>query len=184
MKIIYYKIYKLHKYKMSKNLKILLADNHTLITEIISLLSSIDNKVYNKKSNFLINHSIGQHFRHIYDFYFQFLDGLYSKKIYYEHRKRDNILESDCNSMIMSFQSIKNKLVLDDNFDLVVHYQLNDKSNSKVASNIVRELVFIYSHALHHLAMIRGVLESDHSFIFSDTFGFSLSTIKHKKETI
>ena len=71
---------------MRQNLKILLADNQALISEIISLLSSIDNKVYNKKSNFLINHSIGQHFRHIYDFYFQFLDGLYSKYIYYENK--------------------------------------------------------------------------------------------------
>ena len=184
MNIVYYKIYKLYKYKMSQNLKTLLADNHTLISEIISLLSNIDNKVYNKKSNFLINHTIGQHFRHIYDFYFQFLDGLCSKNIYYENRIRDNRLESDCNSIIVSFQSIKKKLVLEENFDLVVHYQLDNKLNSKVTSNIIRELVFIYSHALHHLAMIRGVLEVDHSFVFSNTFGFSLSTIKHKKVSI
>ena len=169
---------------MNNNLEILIADHNHLISEIIALLYKINNNVYNKNSSFLINHSIGKHFRHIYDFYIQFCNGFENKNIYYDDRKRNSELESNCNAMIKGFEQIQNKINIKENFDLIIHYQLQNNLKDKIKSNIIRELVFIYSHSIHHLAMIRTVLENEHGFVFSNNMGFSLSTIKHKEVSL
>ena len=169
---------------MNNNLEILIADHNHLISEIIALLYKINNNVYNKNSSFLINHSIGKHFRHIHDFYIQFCNGLKNKNIYYDDRKRNAKLESNCRVMIKAFEEIQNKIHIKENSDLIIHYQTQNDLKHKIKSNIIRELVFIYSHSIHHLAMIRTVLENEHGFVFGDNMGFSLSTIKHKEVSI
>ena len=167
---------------MNQNLDILIKDHRRLLNQIINLLNDINNELYTKNNNFLMNHTIGEHFRHIYDFYYQFFECLNLGYIDYDTRLRDNKLETDHIVMMKSFSQIKEKLSFKNNKKLNIYYQLdNNKISNSVDSNIERELLFIHSHTLHHLAMIRGVLESKFNFKFNNDFGFASSTLLHKE---
>ena len=169
---------------MNENLKILVEDNKKLLDQVIVLLGKVNDDLYNKKSNFLIKHSIGQHFRHIYAFYYQFINGIVSGVIDYDSRIRDSRMESDCKYMLKSFSEISSKLNINKNSKIILSYQLDNSDKQEVDSSIERELVFLYSHSLHHIAMIRGVLESEYGFTFKENLGFTVSTINHKSSLI
>jgi len=168
---------------MNQNIDILIKEHRRLLDQIVKLLNDINNELYTKKNSFLMNHTIGQHFRHIYDFYYQFFECLNVGDIDYDARSRIHKLETDHIVMMKSFSQIKENLNFKNNKRLNVCYQLdNNKIRNSIDSNIERELLFIHSHTLHHLAMIRGVLESKYKFQFNNDFGFSLSTLLDKEK--
>ena len=124
---------------MNKNLKILVEDNKKLLDQVIVLLGKVNDDLYNKKSNFLIKHSIGQHFRHIYAFYYQFINGIVNGIIDYDSRIRDSRMESDCKYMLKSFSENSSKLNINKNSKIILSYQLDNSDKQEVDSIIERD---------------------------------------------
>lgn len=126
--------------------------------------------------------SIGQHTRHIIEFYEQFLLTYQIGEINYDLRKRNQILESNQNECVNSIENIINVL---NNMDLVHDLQILVTNNfSNHVSSVGRELMFLNEHTVHHLALIRIIAETKgYSFTDMENFGVSNSTQLYRKSS-
>ena len=73
----------------------LLSHNIEKLEEINELTSALSSELYKKKFKCLSEATIGQHVRHILEFYIEFENGLTSKFINYDKRKRNLNLETN-----------------------------------------------------------------------------------------
>ena len=131
--------------------------------------------------------SIGQHFRHIYDFYECLLKGIGDGRIDYAKRERDVRIETEPLYAKAAFQKISAQLCdLDENRNFVVLADFSSELNTErpsVESSVGRELMYAYDHAVHHLAIIKMGLKTDcPSFHVAKNIGVAPSTIKHWRE--
>ena len=157
-----------------------------MITEITHLLDLIDEQSFKKPLNIFDGSTLGQHFRHIFNFYDSILNTDRQKAIDYGARNRDVQLEQDPKLSKHVFEKV-NKGINDLNENEAVKVKADFSANLKVkrpvlASTIGRELMFAYDHAVHHLAIIRIGLKNDFPDIVIDkTLGVAPSTIKYEQ---
>ena len=119
------------------------------------------------------------HFRHINDFWNCFYSGITSKKIDYNNRDRNKDLENSKDKMhekiTLTIKLLKNI----SNTTLIIKDDLiNPGSRTEIESNTNRELLFLYEHTIHHIYIIRMVLNSLGIKIEDKNIGYNLSTIK------
>lgn len=123
--------------------------------------------------------SIGTHFRHNYDFAKNCLIGLRTAKIDYSMRERDTRIEQDREyaveriiGLIESFETMPMEL-------LGGQIQVRSEVDGTMwhVSSAPREIEFLYSHTVHHHAMIAEKLKSL-SIVVPDGFGVALSTLE------
>ena len=168
--------------KFKNNLNSLKNINKKSLEDSIKLLKQLDTSLYRKKLKIIDNSSISMHFRHIYDFWNCFHEGLKLSKINYNNRLRDTILENNKNEMEIAF----NEIIL--NIDKIVSQKLiliddliEPSNQINIKTNIIRELIFLYEHTTHHIYIIRMVMNSLNIKIKDDYIGYNLSTIKKIK---
>ncbi|MGI9627955.1 MAG: DinB family protein [Longimicrobiales bacterium] len=131
--------------------------------------------------------SIGTHMRHVVDHYDCLLSGLAEGRIDYYTRNRDSLLESDSRRVVSAFERIRDTLA-DVNFPsldtpLEVGTGGPDQEDGErgwAPSSVRRELAFVLSHTLHHLAMIRG-MALELGVDLGGQVGVAHSTLKHRR---
>ncbi len=130
--------------------------------------------------NISFSGSIGQHSRHIVEFYEQFLMTYQIGEINYDLRKRNPTLELNHLNCIGLIDDIISKL---NHLDLIKDMPIKVTNNfSDHLSTVGRELMFLNEHAVHHLALIRIIAESKgYSFHEMENFGISNSTLLYRK---
>lgn len=156
------------------------------LQQIQSLLRQIETKVYVHKSSLLSNSSIGQHTRHILEFYICLLNGVDSKKINYDTRERCLELETNLNFAIQTIQSISEKIEsYPKNISLLIEgsYSSDMVKNICIETSLHRELAHCLEHSIHHQALIKISLAEQHQLHRIDaTFGIAPATIRHKQQ--
>ena len=131
------------------------------------LLSILEDKQYSKPLNILNNSSIGQHVRHIIDFYLCILNEN-NGVISYDNRTRNEQIEINTKYCTQQIKTILKKIEkLDLNKEIEIHscFTSNEKEDHTIfKSNINRELFYAFEHTIHHLALIKiGMLRSKRS---------------------
>ena len=158
-----------------------------LVTEQLSeLLERLDKITYTLALSLFHGSTIGQHIRHIVEFYVCLLDGHPSAHIDYSSRKRNNEL-SDCPAAALAaLENITDRARrLDEHQWLNVDSEFSDDDDERPAyiSSMGRELQYAFDHAVHHLAIIRMGLETHFPEIPVDKdLGVAPSTLKYRKE--
>lgn len=128
--------------------------------QIISLLTQIDKGDYCHPLPLFDGATLGQHFRHIFDFYDCFVKGLPGFELDYAARERNPMIERDPTFAHEAFSHLLPAMEgLDENKRMLVKAQV-DSAGSPAGSTLVhssvgRELMFIHDHAIHHLAIIK-----------------------------
>lgn len=128
-------------------------------------------------------HTLGKHVRHIIDHYDALLDGLDrgAEVIDYEQRRRDEILEQwpqQAASHLAGIEARLSLLISGKSPDaLTLGYPMDDEVLS-LASSLDRELAFLTSHSIHHMAII-ALLAEQSGYHLSDSFGVHPSTLRH-----
>jgi len=134
---------------------------HSLIRDNISLLEQTTALVEQLEA--MHYPAVGPHFRHVVDHYALFLSGLTSGVINYDERQRDTVLETCCDHLLARISRIVDQFIdIDVSMDAPVKVQCATctvTSSKEELSTIGRELMFLHSHAVHHLAMITLKLE-------------------------
>lgn len=159
--------------------------NKKMIGQITDLLNSIDNQTYTKPLDIFNGSSIGQHFRHILDFYLCLIKGTESGIIDYAHRDRDPIMESDTAHAKAIFTRIANSIEkLTEERALHVWGDFSNHSYEErplLGSSVGRELMFAHDHAVHHLAIIKiGIEAAAPELNIDKNLGVAPSTVKHR----
>lgn len=152
----------------------IIQSNQEIIKELITVIEQFSCEDYKKKLSILNNSSIGMHARHILDFYNCLLNSNHSNYICYDERKREVIFEIEPLSLIIEFEKIIIKLS-----KITSDYNLIINNTAKVNSTLLRELLYVMDHSIHHMALIKvGINVNFPQIHLNENFGISSSTIK------
>ncbi|MCK0767517.1 DinB family protein [Chromohalobacter canadensis] len=130
-------------------------------------------------------HSIGKHVRHILDHYEALLAVGYEAQAFtinYEHRRRDPDIERHPDVAFAHLHHVRERLTRLGQRDTATHCrQLAYRAGDHVLplnTSVERELVFLTSHAIHHMAII-ALLADTQGIEVAETFGVHPSTQRH-----
>lgn len=161
-----------------------------IILQMIEILNKMDAGTYARPLSIFNGSSIGQHFRHIVDFYGCLLRGAGEGRIDYDKRERDVQVETQplyAARKLNEYALSVAKLAEHQRLEVVADFsaELNE-TRPVVESTLGRELMYAYDHAVHHLAMIKmGLKAACPEFEVDPRTGVAPSTLKHwenKKE--
>ena len=156
------------------------------LLQIKDLLGNITEVNYTAKLEVLSDASIGQHVRHILEFYILLVSGSFSGTISYDKRERDIRIE---NNPEFASQTIDRLLkgidTLDTNLSvkLEADYTKDGNNQNLINSSVGRELAYCIEHSIHHQALIKaGLIALGLGSVTDEHFGVAYSTIRYRKD--
>ncbi len=165
----------------SPELAALVDENRQALRQLRDLLTELPASTYGQACGALGRHSIGRHVRHILDHYESLL-GAEAAALDYEHRRRDPGLERSPTRAIRRLDEIVVALVsLAEgavSASVRLHYPLGDGDSQALPTSLGRELAFLTSHTIHHMAIL-GLLAERLGVALPDDFGVHPSTLRH-----
>lgn len=153
--------------------------------QITLLLDSVDRGDYDKPLEIFNGATLGQHFRHILEFYQCLLQGIDQEIVDYAKRQRDPRIEKDPISARHAFQDVLLAVnQLEEHKILAVKADFSSETTIErpiVQSSVGRELMFAYDHAVHHLAIIKiGLQVCAPQLQIDPNLGVAPSTVKYR----
>jgi predicted transcriptional regulator len=150
-------------------------------------LSVIDSVIFQTPLDLLSGSSIGQHSRHIIEFYNCLLEQSEVSNdpvISYAKRRRDFLIESQPDHAIKCVDEICERL---SSIDVLRSCRLDcnehGQENLFVESTIGRELIYNIEHTIHHLAIVKIALKAIlPDLTLPEHFGVAPSTLRHRHE--
>ncbi len=161
----------------------IVAYNNSILEKIDALLQQLTDEELKCPSRLLFGSSIGQHFRHILEFYTCLLTELNENTFSYDRRQRNLLIETEVIAARASaVHSIGLLSGLTGDRDLVMESELPGLPDPCVQrTTLKRELAYLADHGVHHLAMVRIALEQELSHItFPEHLGVAASTRNHR----
>lgn len=137
-----------------------LHDNIGALREAADLFEAIGSDDYARRVPECFNASIGGHFRHELDHYLSFLRDLASRRVDYERRDRDALLENDAaharrriGEVVAALEALAD-VPGDTALSVRIENTAEGAPDAWGASTVRRELQFLLSHTIHHHALI------------------------------
>lgn len=155
--------------------KVLIKDTKNTLVSLLNSLDSFNDKYLSKQIFFLNNYTIGNHYRHIVEFYQCLLKS--KNKICYENRERNISLEKNVELLKTEINTL-----LKTNFLELLETKKVKITENKLThkTSFSRELLFCNEHAIHHMAIIKIASTVEFPNIkFEKFFGVAPSTIRH-----
>ena len=154
-----------------------------ICTQLSSLLKQLTDEQYEHTLEVFSGASIGQHTRHIIEFYQCLLAQKDKNYVCYDERKRDIRLETSVEFSVDVLTSIANEInMLKEDKTLTLKGELAGEMN-EFPSSLSRELLYALEHAVHHMAIIKiGILLNVPSVKIPTDFGVAESTIRYRKD--
>lgn len=154
------------------------------LNDIRLLLSKVEHSAYSAPSPVLSGASLGQHVRHILEFYACLFEQYPSGEVCYDLRKRDMTIESSPQAAKNAIDDLMVKLklpVLNFPLLLVSNFSAKDEDRSAVATSFQRELAYCLEHSIHHQALIKvGLQGMNLLHLVEEDFGVAPSTIRNR----
>lgn len=161
-------------------MRVLVTDNIMVLRQAERLLQRLGDAGYRQRFDLLYGGSIGAQLRHVLDHYGSFLAGLPRGEIDYSNRQRDQGTEEVRLAGIVEIQCVSAGLErvggISDDRPLRVRSTGRD-SDVWITSTCGRELDFLASHGVHHLAMI-GVMCGLQGILVEPDFGVAPATLR------
>lgn len=155
------------------------------LSMIIDLVNKLDENDISTRLEILSSSSIGEHIRHVLEFYtclFESENG----EINYDTRRRNIELETSSDAINDVIKDIIKKLPdlsLDESVKVTGSYQEIETTPISISSTLGRELAHCLEHAIHHLAIVKMAVKAKFPHvILDDNFGVAYSTIRYRNE--
>lgn len=164
------------------------ASRNTLI-DIRGYLIQIEVSRYTQPLDIFSGATIGQHTRHILEFYKCLLDQYKSGVVNYDLRTHDTTIESSITRSIKIIDEILETLTPGNlpnvSLRLEVNYNSTEGQNISLNTTLERELIYNIEHAIHHMAIIKiGIQVVAPEISLPSDFGIAASTIRYRQELI
>ncbi|MBP6385066.1 MAG: DinB family protein [Pseudarcicella sp.] len=157
--------------------------NIEILEQLVEVLSQLNSQIYIQQLCILNNNSIGQHVRHIIEFYVCLLKSQETQIVNYDNRERNFNIELDINytlALIKNTQKILSEENFNQNITLVSRFGCDFENCVK--SSFDRELNYLIEHTIHHFAIIKiGINEAFPMVNLPENFGIAHSTIRFKE---
>jgi hypothetical protein len=156
------------------------------LCQLADFISVIDPEHYRATSELLLGSSIGQHVRHIVEFYSCLKEGYASQKVNYDQRKRDLVIERDKMSALLLIADLMKWMdeAKPCAITLEGSYETDEKEIFSIMSHLERELVYNIEHSIHHMAIIKIAAVNLYGYQLPADFGVASSTLKHRSEHV
>src|SRR5688572_2843434 len=159
-----------------------LAENS--LNDLRVYLSVMEPALYQTPLELLSGSTIGQHTRHIIEFYTCLIEQSSSSVINYSKRRRDFTIESQPDHALYRVNETCEKLA---SLDLSLKCQLDCSEHGEeglfVDTTLSRELIYNIEHTVHHLAIIKIALKAMLPALnLPENFGVAPSTLRHRHE--
>jgi len=154
---------------------------NNVFIQLANSLEQLTPEQYNKPIHTLFNASIGQHVRHIVEFFICLNQGYETGVVNYENRKRDHLVETDkafAASLLVDIYTGLEKA--DKPLILEASYDEHSDETIRVQTNYYREIVYNLEHVVHHMALIRVGITEVSDIVLPEGFGIASSTIKYR----
>ena len=152
-----------------------------LLTQLQLLLESLTDEQYRRRIRLLSNATLGQHTRHIIEFFLELNTGYQNGTVNYDERKRDYEIETSRTFAIDKLISVIALLEKEDRtLALVADYSTDVGTPATVLSNYRRELVYNLEHTVHHMALLRIGVHAVSTVVLPEDFGVAVSTMKYR----
>ncbi|MDI5921445.1 DinB family protein [Halomonas sp. LR5S13] len=161
----------------------LVEENLLTLAQLRGMVAALTPERYREAFGEHGRHTLGKHVRHIIDHYDALLDGLDrgAEVIDYEQRQRDEALEQWPQQAASHLAAVEARLSLLGSGPspdaLTLAYPMDDERLS-LASSLNRELAFLTSHSIHHMAII-ALLAEQSGIHLPESFGVHPSTLRH-----
>lgn len=160
---------------------LLIHQTASVLGQLTDAINQLEHQDYKKPLETLSGSSIGQHVRHVIEFYQCMMNGHEKEVINYDLRVRDKMIEE---SREFAIQCI-NKILFDlntANLSKTITLEIMYDQPIKLSTTIERELVYNIEHAIHHMALIKiGIKAIDPKILLPEDFGVAASTIRHQQ---
>lgn len=152
----------------------------SIIRQINHVIAQLKPEDYRMPLAEFENNSLGQHFRHILEFFQCLEDGMQSGTIDYAARNRNPLYENSPDVALAAFEAFSTELsVFDPALSVQVRAEFGSDDRPCYDSTLGRELLFVYDHAIHHLAIVKIGLNCRFAHIEVEKhLGVSPSTVK------
>lgn len=166
----------------------LIETNIALLEQGLELLESLTDSTYSQRLPVLFSNRIGAQMRHILEFYECFFDGLTSRRIDYDARRRDASVEEMRSAATHRIKALLERFESDSlvKVDRSIQVRMEDAparwgNHALVASSTTRELQALTSHTIHHYALIAMALRTLNIEV-PQGFGVAPSTLRYQAQ--
>ena len=128
--------------------------------------------------------TIGQHLRHILEFYLCLFEALEARDpvVNYGNRRRDTALETKREKALKTITHIEEQLQKHTSDLSLTLQSFTEGIKVQARSSLYREYVFNLEHTVHHMALLRiGLREAAPSLTLDKSFGVARETIAYHK---
>ncbi len=158
-----------------------------LMTQLSDLVRTLNTEQYNARPELTKCGAIGGHVRHVLDHLVAWLNGVDQGVVNYDDRQRDTAIEHD---PVVALHAIKHhtaRLAEISDSQLagqvfVLTSMTSCGSLVELPSSHARELAFVFSHTIHHNAII-GTIARALGVCLPDHFGMAPSTIAYRNQS-
>ena len=161
--------------------------SHNILEQLQVVLAQLDSNAYAMPLEVLHGSSLGQHTRHIIEFFQCLLQTPGSGVLNYDLRKRDHAIENDPDAARRATEDIMEQVKQqeqDYSLWLESDYGLAGSLPTKVPSSFLRELAYNVEHAIHHMAILKiGIFTYFPKVSLPHHFGIASSTVRHRQQT-
>ncbi len=153
-----------------------------LFEQLNEALEELTDQQYQYPSSVLSNATVGQHLRHIIEFYMELNKGYETGTVNYDLRQRDHRIETERSFAIEKINELRMRLNKPDRaLRLSATLSADKKLLAAFSTNYYRELLYNLEHTVHHMALIRIGIQEVTSIKLSPQFGVAESTLAARK---
>jgi len=160
--------------------------SETVLLQLSDVINQIKPTDYLTPIKSLSNSTLGQHIRHILEFFVCLEESSITHVVNYDNRHRDNQIEENPLFALTTVQRIIQFIKTspaDLDLKLEINYDLEGDDTLEIVSNFQRELVYNVEHAIHHMAIIKiGLVEITPYIKLPEGFGVAVSTLRFRKQ--
>ncbi|QQR88019.1 MAG: hypothetical protein IPJ76_07340 [Flavobacteriales bacterium] len=165
----------------------LIAHAQLQFDELHGLVARLEQGDYTAPVPVLSNASIGQHMRHILEFYICLMEAQ-NGTVDYDARKRDKSLENERSATLAKLGALRawaEGLDADARLTLIADHSYDGSSRERMATSLFRELAYAFDHAIHHMALLRiGIAQQHADIVLDPNFGVAPSTIRDRLKCV
>jgi hypothetical protein len=156
---------------------------HTqVLHQLKTLLNNLTQKQFSEHLDILNGSSIGQHTRHILEFYQCLQTSIQTGIVNYDKRLRSLMME---NELFYAQKVVENQIQTIEQVEEDLSLILSSDEYEDVKTNFKREMIYLTEHTVHHLAIIRIALENAFPQTqFDKHLGIAFSTHNHRNQHV
>ena len=157
----------------------LIIASRAILCQLKNLTKQLSTENYTQVLEVFSGATIGQHTRHILEFYQCVLKNTNASIINYDNRKRNLSIEVDRTYSVYIIDELLTLLEQDIvDKPIIVEGELGGTQN-KISSSLMRELLYAIEHAVHHMAILKIGVITNYTYVDLDNnFGIAESTVK------